>query len=424
MRESIQTKSYSTAMAYQYRPNGWPVETNWTGTSVRQEKLSQRSTVQKTSFDSTGWRPPTPYVAAFDEVVQPWVESPTFEIWHNDPRYPGEKFRRYWRISGDPNAWTGMEYCRLMPLEGGCEPFPSWLVQRAINRAYADLKDSTVNYAVALAEAGKAADLVASTSRQLLTAYRSARKGNMKAAARALGVLRTRAHKRRHPVKGNGRHARAEMSRRWLELNYGWMPLLSDIHGVIEDFKKGFIREPRIAVTKESKITTNDFPAYQKPRGSIYNGSIDRRNKHVAKVRMDFVLDSTAFQQLAQKGVTNPLLVAWELLPYSFVVDWFAPIGEFLETLDATLGMTWKGGSVTTYTVSDLKYRAYYVPGYFQGEGRADAVVKSAVMNRSVLKQPPSAGLYIKNPFSVSHALSGLALLNQALTGRRRSSFI
>jgi hypothetical protein len=34
-------------------------------------------------------------------------------------------------------------------------------------------------------------------------------------------------------------------------------------------------------------------------------------------------------------GLTDPLSVAWELIPYSFVVDWFVPIGTYLDNLNA-----------------------------------------------------------------------------------------
>ena len=33
-------------------------------------------------------------------------------------------------------------------------------------------------------------------------------------------------------------------------------------------------------------------------------------------------------------GLMDPLSVVWELIPYSFVVDWFIPIGTYLENLN------------------------------------------------------------------------------------------
>lgn len=46
-------------------------------------------------------------------------------------------------------------------------------------------------------------------------------------------------------------------------------------------------------------------------------------------------------------GLTNPLEVTWELLPFSFVADWFLPIGDYVSILDSTLGYILKGGTNT-----------------------------------------------------------------------------
>lgn len=35
-------------------------------------------------------------------------------------------------------------------------------------------------------------------------------------------------------------------------------------------------------------------------------------------------------------GFTNPAAVLWEATPFSFVVDWFLPIGDYLKTLDGS----------------------------------------------------------------------------------------
>jgi hypothetical protein len=38
--------------------------------------------------------------------------------------------------------------------------------------------------------------------------------------------------------------------------------------------------------------------------------------------------------EIRQMGVLDPLSVAWEVLPFSFVADWFIPIGTYLENLN------------------------------------------------------------------------------------------
>jgi hypothetical protein len=39
-------------------------------------------------------------------------------------------------------------------------------------------------------------------------------------------------------------------------------------------------------------------------------------------------------------GLKDPLSVAWELLPYSFVADWFIPIGDFLQARGLSQALT------------------------------------------------------------------------------------
>lgn len=54
----------------------------------------------------------------------------------------------------------------------------------------------------------------------------------------------------------------------------------------------------------------------------------------------------------------NPVEWAWELIPFSFVVDWAIPIGDWLGQLDALQGITDIHGTVTTRTEDRFKYRS------------------------------------------------------------------
>lgn len=48
----------------------------------------------------------------------------------------------------------------------------------------------------------------------------------------------------------------------------------------------------------------------------------------------------------------NPVEWVWELIPFSFVVDWLIPVGEYLGTLDAMYGLGNVRGTVTTRSKS------------------------------------------------------------------------
>lgn len=71
--------------------------------------------------------------------------------------------------------------------------------------------------------------------------------------------------------------------------------------------------------------------------------------KLVYNVRCEDSLKAVA----ANTGISNPALLAWELLPWSFVIDWFIPVGDYLESLSAFDGFTFSGGSQVLVTRGD-----------------------------------------------------------------------
>lgn len=137
--------------------------------------------------------------------------------------------------------------------------------------------------------------------------------------------------------------------------------------------------------------------------------------------RIDALPANETLISLASSGVTNPLLVAWELVPFSFVVDWAIPVGAWLESLDAMLGYG------ECYTCTATLTRATWI-----GEGldyiKPDGLKRTSDWQESQevvrVDRSASAGVPLpkhpgfKNPASLGHMANGLALLTQVF-GRR-----
>lgn len=116
-------------------------------------------------------------------------------------------------------------------------------------------------------------------------------------------------------------------------------------------------------------------------------------------------------------GLTNPALVAWELVPYSFVVDWFLPIGDWLQAQTSLLGLSFSDLSITTTITkraqfvdtidfNDTPRRTYSgTPGY--------AKLYHKTKNRCVGCLLSKPQLRFQNPLSTNHAITALTLLNQ-----------
>lgn len=241
------------------------------------------------------------------------------------------------------------------------------------------------------------------------------RKGRFKDAANELRISSKVFKSNKRPRTEN------EVSARWLEAQYGWLPLMSDMYGAYEDARKGFFREPRISSKgKATDESRKDYPL----SSYLYTGANAFHCIQSCFVRLDYVLDSPRLQMAANKGLTNPLEVAWELLPYSFVADWFLPIGEFIGCLDADFGVVFRGGTYTTYeryeSIGTLAPRPWTSgAGHrYQQSGTLYSRKLNLNIMRRVFKIPPGGSFYLKNPLSLTHAANAVALIHQTFKGR------
>lgn len=132
----------------------------------------------------------------------------------------------------------------------------------------------------------------------------------------------------------------------WLELQYGWKPLLSDTYAAIDTFRSGLTRE------RGSTISSSVGKRHRPPkRGSfVASGLTDPSDLGplASRASTTGIVVNPGIRTLNELGLLNPLSLAWELLPYSFVVDWALPIGEILTGLSATAGLSGVYTSVVT----------------------------------------------------------------------------
>lgn len=277
---------------------------------------------------------------------------------------------------------------------------PSWdytMVTRAEIQALLRVKDQSVNLAQAWAERRMTADLVADTALKLAKAYRYARKGNFDRAAKALGARPNKA------------------ASNWLELQYGWLPLLSDVYGAAEALAK---RDSPKHWTITGKGVVREPWTHRGTRWyGRWHGRTEARGMQGCFVRLDYIPGNDFFANLSNLGLTNPAQLAWELLPYSFVVDWIWPVGDWLSSLDATVGLEFLSGSRTQRREGYGLWYADPKPenGYQLHEVSYRASSKYLSLSRSVyLTSPIPFPPPPKNPFSFTRMANALALLAQA----------
>jgi hypothetical protein len=115
-------------------------------------------------------------------------------------------------------------------------------------------------------------------------------------------------------------------------------------------------------------------------------------------------------------GLTNPIAVAWELVPFSFAVDWFLPVGNTLSALTAGQGLTWLGGYITkrVYRAVSIRHKTGPItawvtctdPGHYRERGFEFQTI--------ALTGFPYARFYVdETPYSTPRAVNALALVRQ-----------
>lgn len=283
-----------------------------------------------------------------------------------------------------------------------------WLANAALIEARNKLKSTDINLGVAFAERAQTARLLGSTASSIAKSYTALRHGKIRHAMNLLGISSSRSQPR-------GSNA----PRKWLELQYGWKPLLSDVFGACEALSKRDKTDWRVTAKSTKQGTYTNSKTY----GNVSvrtPGSSRVQVRRGAFVRIDALPANETLISLASVGVTNPLLIAWELVPFSFVVDWAFPVGSWLESLDAYLGYS----SATTSTSQlvraewfeeggDYENSSWHTFGQWTGGKRVVRLVRS-VANGVPLPHFPR----IKDPFSFQHMANGLSLLATAF-GKR-----
>lgn len=278
------------------------------------------------------------------------------------------------------------------------------VVNTSLIKARVKMKGGSVNLGVAFAERNRTAGLVADTASNIAKSLRALRRGEVRGAMRHLGI----SGRKREPRGAN-------VPQKWLELQYGWKPLLSDIYGSCDALARRNKEDWRVTAKGRSRMTKSwSRSIVPTPTSGFDASTCVCTVQYGAMTRIDALPSNELLISLSSLGVTNPLLVGWELVPFSFVFDWFLPVGEFLDSLDAMLGY----GSA--YTSTSFWREAKWVDtGVSKNHANGWRTENSFVGTKEVRKldRTASSGVplpsfpRIKDPRSLTHMANGLSLL-------------
>lgn len=267
---------------------------------------------------------------------------------------------------------------------------------RAITECLLRLKDQKVNLGENLATARQTASMFTKYAVPLLRGAVALRRRDLGTIKHLFGFRRNARSFLKDPFK--------YPASAWLEYTYGWKPLMGDAYGAWELLTRHL--EPAMLVTASRTIRGSGQSSYRyRPNGNMtYDYTDTEAASYTCKLTGQ--LRGGFRRGVAQAGLLNPVSLAWDLLPYSFLVDWAIPLGNVLSALDATSGLSFVGGHISCRGSRSINVSAT-AGGW--------ATVSQFSLRRVKLGGFPSPVPYYKSPFSSSHALTLTALLQRLI---------
>lgn len=185
----------------------------------------------------------------------------------------------------------------------------------------------------------------------------------------------------------------SKLSSEFLAFQFGVLPLYKDVN----ELAKMLMGEVQMLTEVRSRVRFH---------GSLEHGEYRWDGLFTLSHRLRFEIENSFVRTLQEFGLVNPAEVLWEVVPWSFVVDWFLPIGNWIQQASASAG-----------TVDHVQLKKISFIGTVTAvSGGGDFEGSYHVVDREVLTGLPFTGEpNFKNPFSTLHSLEALALLLQRL---------
>lgn len=289
------------------------------------------------------------------------------------------------------------------------------------------------NAPVFFAEANKTASMVYQRAVHLAEMVNSLRRGDFlgfvkKFHSSVSPSKRPGGREAKRFAKHYGRDARGAAGNAWLEYQYGWRPFMKDVQDAVNtlmdvvDLPTCRVGSVRASTKRFDLKTISDSRIFVDSGENVYiRGDYIQEVEESLRVAWRFTTNPSDLP--ARFGLVNPLEVVWELVPFSFVADWFLPIGDYLSALDTPYRFNHLGGTVGRRTVTKMTTIAKRAEASnqqwsgFTGHGTDVNVSRTKLLTAPALS---FQSLKLELEATPKRVASAIALLNQQLAGLRR----
>lgn len=288
---------------------------------------------------------------------------------------------------------------------------PTMMRNEAVTKALEDIADQKANIAENLATFRQTLQLLKGPGWSLVNSIKNFRRD-----------LDRDKHFLWHTIRDLRRGGIPEwFAEKYIAYVYGWRPLMQDIYGIME-MAKGQSSRPLLltgeGVSNQQVQTRTATYANVSNKCITTLGPCDEKVKVSCQIHGRIDPDHAGLRSVNQLGLLNPASLAWELVKWSFVIDWFIPIGSVLNALSAPAGLKFVAGTVSVrtkmtgpFTHYDYQWRDGNSGNKSLTKQDATGLVYHEGYNRTVLTNWPLPGFWFSSdPFAGDRGLKALAL--------------
>lgn len=308
-----------------------------------------------------------------------------------------------WAVVGDSRSWA---------VSSISSPLAIATTNKAHARFMAVLGDTSQLGSTIAAEWRSTTGMIRDRAIQLFRFTRALRKGHLFDAASILNLpgreareaekraLRKKSISRIHKGKATVK----DFGSLWLEYSYGWAPTCSDIYNATQ-----VIDRPLPNITVGGKATGSRSTSTT--ASASYSYQTDTRKwRHSVHMIADVQVSNPNLFLSNQLGLTNPAQWVLEGIPFSFVLDWFSNLSQWVNQLTGFLGLT-----LSQAQTSSLVTYSQYVSHIPSGKPRLTTTDKGFTelrRRRGITAARLRFGYEIPN---WKRGLNAISLLTQAL---------
>lgn len=198
---------------------------------------------------------------------------------------------------------------------------------------------------------------------------------------------------------------------RWLYYKFAILPLVYDVGDLAALYSKEDILRMKSFTQAHVSETDED-------KRSISNGYDTDKYNLTGKTSFKIVYSINNPEVIAAKaiGLTNPVAALYELVPFSWLVDYAVGIGEFLNVMSATQGLSFSHGYISKKVTGSATRRRNqtitYGNGTINNDYSSSTVKLEGVYRRSPVTSFPAPQLRLTiDDLSVNKALNVAALI-------------